>query len=166
KLVGKLPQGVTQIAIPRGTRMSSPGGHHVATDESVVLSASNAALDVAVAAFYPGPDHNLDPAKPNQKLDRWNRLDPMVKELDDAEKAANAVLVQIEHTTALTGGELQWPDARYRDLLLRAPRSLWTVEAIETAVSLVPGVRQSQVRDALGGLDINQSIFGNFNFIE
>jgi len=30
----------------------------------------------------------------------------------------------------------------------------------------VPGVRQVQVFDGRGGLDINQSIFGNFNFIE
>jgi hypothetical protein len=40
------------------------------------------------------------------------------------------------------------------------------VDAIRVAVSLVPGVRQVQVHDGLGGLDINQSIFGNFNFIE
>src|SRR5262249_46188000 len=58
------------------------------------------------------------------------------------------------------------PDARYRELLLRAPRSVWTAGSIETAVSLVPGVRQCVVRDAMGGLDINQSIFGNFSFLE
>jgi len=40
------------------------------------------------------------------------------------------------------------------------------VEAISVAASLVPGVRQVIVRDSLGGLDIHQSIFGNFNFIE
>ena len=72
----------------------------------------------------------------------------------------------IEHTAPLTGGELYWPDDRYRELLLRAPRSIWSADAIEIAVSLVPGVRQVQVRDGWGGLDIDQSIFGNFNFIE
>jgi hypothetical protein len=152
--------------------MSSPGGHHVATDERVVLSDATKERTVAVVAFYPGPSHNLNPAvaEPDgstpQKLDRWNRLDPMVKELDDAEKQAGQNLVVIEHTTPLSGGELQWPDARYRELLLRAPRSIWTAASIQTAVSLVPGVRQVRVHDALGGLDINQSIFGNFNFIE
>jgi hypothetical protein len=74
--------------------------------------------------------------------------------------------VDIVHDDALTGGEFQWPDDRYRDLLLAAPRSIWSAEAIRLAVSLVPGVRQVQVRDGFGGLDINQSIFGNFNFIE
>lgn len=172
KLAGDLPDGVTQINIPRGARLSSPGGHHVASQERVVLSADAKERTVPVAAFYPGPSHNINPAVTEadgstpQKLDRWNRLDPMVKELDDAEKKAGKNLVLIEHTTRLTGGELQWDDARYRALLLRAPRSIWTVEAIETAVSLVPGVRQVRIHDALGGLDINQSVFGNFNFIE
>jgi hypothetical protein len=171
KLTGKLPQGVSSINIPRGARMSTAGGHHVATAESVVLSPSNPQRDVNVVAFYPGPTHNLDPSKAvnntfPQKIDRWNRLDPLVKELDDAERAANAVLVEIQHAQPLTGGETQWADARYRDLLLNAPRSVWTVEAIEMAVSMVPGVRLAQVRDAQGGLDINESIFGNFNFID
>lgn len=172
KLAGALPAGVSQIRIPRGARMSSPGGHHVATEETVTLSDSLKQKDVAVVAFYPGPEHNLSPgaAAPDgsfpQKLDRWNYKDPMTKELSDAEEAAGAKLVTIEHTQPLTGGELQWPDARYRELLLRAPQSLWTIAAIQTAVSLVPGVRQCLVRDGLGGLDISQSIFGNFNFIE
>ncbi len=166
-LSGPLPQGFAEINIPRGTRLSSPGGHHVATDESVILSEAAKDRDVAVVAFYPGPGHNLDPnASPNQKLDRFNRIDVRVKALDDAEKAAGQKLVDIAHTTPLTGGELKWPDERYRQLLLQAPRSLWTLDAIRIAASLVPGVRQVQVRDALGGLDINQSIFGNFNFIE
>ena len=43
---------------------------------------------------------------------------------------------------------------------------MWRSDAIQIAVSLVPGVRQVQVRDGWGGLDINQSIFGNFNFVE
>ncbi len=166
-LSGPLPQGFAEINIPRGTRLSSPGGHHVATDESVILSEAAKDRDVAVVAFYPGPGHNLDPnASPNQKLDRFNRIDVRVKALDDAEKAAGQKLVDIAHTAPLTGGELKWPDERYRQLLLQAPRSLWTLDAIRIAASLVPGVRQVQVRDALGGLDINQSIFGNFNFIE
>lgn len=166
KMTGTLPAGVTQIAIPRGARLSTPGGHHIATEELVVLSKASPERDVPVAAFYPGPSHNLNPATPNQKIDRFNRLDPVLKELDDAEKAAGERLVEIEHTAPLTGGELKWADNRYRELLLRAPRSIWTVDSIRLAVSLVPGVRQVQVRDALGGLDINQSIFGNFNFIE
>jgi hypothetical protein len=173
-LVGTLPNGTTQLLIPRGARLLTLGGHHVATDESVILSPApgNPAREVAVVAFYPGPEHNLDPTLPatdgtfSQKIDRWNRNDVMLNELIRAESLTGTVLVQIEHTTSLTGGELQWTDSRYRQLLLQAPRSLWSVESIQLAVSLIPGVRQVQVRDAWGGLDLSQSIFGNFNFIE
>src|SRR3954454_16457575 len=37
-LQGALPNGVSQLRIPRGARLLTPGGHHVATDETVVLS--------------------------------------------------------------------------------------------------------------------------------
>lgn len=165
-LAGALPAGYTQLTIPRGARLLTDGGHHVATDESVVLSASSAQRDVAVVAFYPGAEHNLDPANPDQVINQWNWDDPMLDELKAAEAAAGQPLVKIVHAQPLAGGEQLWPDARYRALLLRAPRSLWTVEALEIAVSLVPGVRQAKIRDGLGGLDIYQSIFGNFNFLE
>jgi hypothetical protein len=172
KLVGALPPNTSQISLPRGARLSSAGGHHVALDESVVLSEQNKEREAAVVAFYPGPAHNLNPTIPDgsggfpQKLDRFNRVDTLLQPLVQAETTTGAKIVDIEHTRPLTGGELLWPDARYRELLLRAPRSVWSVASIETYVALVPGVRQVVVRDPMGGLDINQSIFGNFNFIE
>jgi hypothetical protein len=171
-LQGALPAPRTQLTLPRGARLSTPGGHHVVLEETVVLSGTNPERVVPVAAFYPGSSHDLDPAATDaggahpQKIDRWNRASPLLAELVAAEREANAELVKVDHTEPLRGGALGWPDARYRQLLLGAPRSLWTVEAIELAASLVPGVRQVQVRDAWGGLDINQSIFGNFNFVE
>ncbi|QVN21769.1 hypothetical protein [Burkholderia pyrrocinia] len=172
KLTGTLPAGVAQIAIPRGARLLTPGGHHVATDESATITAASPQADIAVVAFYPGPSHNLDPAvtAPDgshpEQIDRWNPYDTKLADLRAAEEAANKTLMTITHSGKLAGGELQWPDARYRSMLLRAPRSIWTVDAIQIAVSLVPGVRQALIRDAWGGLDINQSIFGNFNFVE
>ena len=54
-LTGTLPQQYAQLTIPRGARMLTPGGHHVATDETVVLSADNKNRTVAVVAFYPAP---------------------------------------------------------------------------------------------------------------
>ncbi|MFD6563904.1 baseplate J/gp47 family protein [Micromonospora profundi] len=166
KLKAALPTGRTQLTLPRGARLSTPGGHHVALDETVVLSSAVGEREPAVAAFYPGPAHNLDPTQASQKIDRWNRADTLLADLDDAEQAAGKELVEITHTVALTGGEQQVSDARYRQLLLAAPRSIWTAEAIGLAVATVPGVRQVQVFDGRGGLDLNQSIFGNFNFIE
>lgn len=167
-LSGALPNGVARLEIPRGSRLSTPGGHAVSLDDDVVLSAASTSRDVAVVAFYPGPSHNLDPAAVNggvhpQQIDRWNGY--------DAKLAAFAALggpglVTIKHTVPLTGGELQWDDVRYRRLLLQAPRSVWTVDAVRLAASLVPGVRQVAVRDGVGGLDIDQSIFGDFSFVE
>ena len=170
KLVQPPPAGVTLTRVPirRGARLSTPGGHHVSVDQDVLLTPDAASRTVPVLAFYPGPEHDLDPADPNQKIDRWFApdIDPAIAELAAAESAAGAPIVTIEHTRPLTGGNLQWPDERYRRLLLGAPRSTWTVDAIRVAVSLVPGVRQVLVRDLWGGLDLAQSIFGDFNFIE
>jgi hypothetical protein len=173
RLQGSLPEGTGEVVIPRGARLLTPGGHHVATTERATLSPTSQERIVGVAAFFPGPEHNLDPSFTDangahtQRIDRFNPLDDQLRELFDAMAASgNAFQVFVEHTVALTGGERFWPDARYRELLLRAPRSTWRADAIEIAVSLVPGVRQVQVRDAWGGLDIHQSIFGNFNFIE
>ncbi|GAB3142947.1 hypothetical protein GCM10027290_18470 [Micromonospora sonneratiae] len=166
KLRAALPTGYPQLVLPRGARLSTAGGHHVALDETVVLTEAVPVRDPAVVAFFPGPSHNLDPSQPNQKIDRWNRADAALDGLDAAEQAAGEELIEIVHTAALTGGELQVADDRYRQLLLAVPRSIWTAEAIGMAVGTVPGVRQVQVFDGRGGLDINQSIFGNFNFIE
>jgi hypothetical protein len=169
KLDGELPDGES-VTIARGTRLLSPGGHHVATDESAVLSNASTERPVAVAAFFPGPEHDLDPGTASQKLDRFHPLDPKLADLfalqDAAASDGSPFDIKIEHDDPLAGGALFWPDARYRELVLRAPRSTWTADAIEIAVSLVPGVRQVAVRDEWGGLDIRQSIFGNFNFIE
>jgi hypothetical protein len=167
-LSGTLPTGVSELTMPAGSRLSTAGGHHVALVDDVTLSTANKSRDVGVVAFYPGPENNLDPSKSvgsehPEMIDRWNGNDA---KLADFVAAGGPGLVTIKHTLPLTGGELRWDDARYRTLLLSAPRSLWTVQAVQTAASLVPGVRQVVVRDGVGGLDIEQSIFGDFNFIE
>jgi hypothetical protein len=167
RLVPTLPGTMSQLVIPRGARLHTSGNHHVGTVETVVLTRTGGPRDVAVEAFYPGPEHNLDPAQPTQKVASWNGDDSGTLAGLIAAAGANPPesVVAIDHTRALTGGELRWPDTRYRELLLRAPRSTWTVEAIRVAASLVPGVRRVVVRDG-GGLDINLPLFGTFNFIE
>lgn len=171
KLKGNLPAGVDGIALPRGARLLTGGGHHAALAEAVLLSATAKQRLVEVEAFYPGPSHNLDPSFAvgttfPQKIDRWHREDQKLTLFNAAEQAAHRELVEIEHTEPLTGGDREWPDLRYRQLLLRAPRSIWTLAAVEMAVTLVPGVRQVQLQDRRGGLDLQQSIFGNFNFFD
>ncbi|HEX7245274.1 MAG TPA: hypothetical protein VF245_06905 [Solirubrobacterales bacterium] len=168
-LQGPVP-GAAALELPRGARLLSPGGRHAALAERVVLSAATPAREAGVAAFYPGPAGNLDPFQPEQKLDRLNPEDPKLVDLlaleAEASETGKPFTVKVDQTAPLSGGELQWSDARYRELLLRAPRSVWTAEAIQIATELVPGVRRAQVRDLWGGLDVDQSLFGDFDFFE
>ncbi|EKV27259.1 hypothetical protein C882_1761 [Caenispirillum salinarum AK4] len=168
--VGAFPDGIESLTLPAGARLLSGGGHHAALSRSVVLTPSRTTQSVPVAAFHPGPEHNLDGATPETTLATWNALDPgldAVAALASLRGGASLEdVVAITQPAPLTGGEMRWPDTRYRQLLLRAPRSVWTTRAIEIAVGLVPGVRQVKVIDRYGGLDIDQPIFGNFSFGE
>lgn len=171
KLVLKvaLSNAMPEIVIPQGTRLLTPGGHHVATKQSVIFNGSSTEISVEIEGFHPGPEHNLDPGIPEQKIDRWNSLDAKIDLLRDVaanlgpDKKAEDVC-GILHTESLSGGELRWSDDRYRQMLLRAPRSIWTVDAMQAAIAMVPGVRQVKLVDLQGGLDIDMPIFGTFNF--
>jgi hypothetical protein len=176
QLSGTLPAGVGSVRFPLGARMLTPGGHDVATAEEAVLSATQPKADIAVVAFQPGERGNLKPGTTAadgthlQRIDAWNLLDPALADyaalVERTRAEGSPVEVTITHTAELTGGQQRWPDDRYRSLLLRAPRSIWSAQAVQVAVSLVPGVRQVQVRDQLGGLDLNQSVFGTLNFLD
>lgn len=167
--------GDQTYVVPRGTRMLSPAGDDVATAEQVVLSAGDAQRDVAVTAVQPGPNGNLDPSTAGaggtfpHRLDHWNLLDPKVVAsgiVSTTGSGQQTTLVSITHNLRLQGGEQQWPDTRYRELLLRAPRSVWTSDAVTFAVSLIPGVRQVKLLDAPGGLDVRGSLEGTGSFVE
>jgi hypothetical protein len=114
----------------------------------------------------PGPDMNVDAAMPNRTISAFNAFDQRSAEARVVNAAAATPVVVIDHSQPVTGGERYWSDERYRDLLLSFPRNLWTPDAIRVAVARVPGVRQVIVSDKYGGLDINQSIYGNFSFAE
>lgn len=166
KLAGALPIGVPVVLLERGTRLLTPGGHDYFITDSVELTDDKKSASAAMMAFNPGPEMNLDPAQPNQMLTTFNEFDHRSDIVRFAESAAGAPVVVIAHTVATAGGEQYWSDERYRDLLMSYPRNLWTPDAIRTTVARVPGVRQVVISDQYGGLDINQSIFGNFNFAE
>jgi Baseplate J-like protein len=169
------PSSDLTFVIPRGTRMLTPAGDDVATAGQVVLSVGDRERDVAVSAVQPGPDGNIDPrtAAPDgsfpHRIDRWNLLDPRVtgSGIVAADGAGQqTTLVTITHDQRLQGGEQRWPDTRYRELLLRAPRSVWTSDALTFAVSFVPGVRQVKLLDAPGGLDVRGSLEGTGSFVQ
>lgn len=178
---GTVPPAVAPLTIPRGARLTTTGGHRVALASTVVVNVGTTSVTAPVVSMDPGPTGNLDPSVDDgsgghpQRLDRWESADTKLVDLLEADAVAGLAsdasatgvgLVRIQHTAALTGGDVPWADAQYRDLLLRAPRGLWSVDAIAATVAMVPGVRQVAVRDGWGGLDLSQSIFGDFDFIE
>lgn len=158
-----LPPAVPELVLPRGARLRAAGGTEVFLSATVRLSNTARAVTAPVTAFEPGPGGDLDPAAGGGVIDAFSPADPRVARA--AELQADGILA-IGHTAALTGGARRWADEPYRDLLLAYPRNLWTPDAVRVAVALVPGVRQVVVRDLYGGLDINQSVFGNFSFAE
>ena len=82
KLVPPLPATVSELRLPRGSRLQLAGR----TSRSDRRKRRNAALaperEVAAIAVYPGASHNLDPTVPGpqnnfpEKLNTLNRLDP------------------------------------------------------------------------------------------
>ena len=161
--------------------MSTAGGHRVALAGTITLSRSTTSLPAAVVSFDPArsatwthpspmptavtPQRWIAGRSPTANSPTCSPLTPQPG-LPDGASAAGQGLVRIVHTAAMAGGEQQWEDERYRALLLAAPRSVWTAEAIATTVALVPGVRQVTVKDGWGGIDLSQSIFGDFTFVE
>ena len=174
-LAGDLPDGVEELVLPRGSRLTTLGGHRVALDAAVSLTAALKSFDVPVVSFDPGVIGDLDPTLQDasgaapQKIDRWEPLDAKLEDLRDAaarKSVAPEALVKIDHSLQLKGGQARWSDSRYRDLLLRAPYGLWSADALAVTVGLVPGVRHVLVRDGWGGLDLSNSVFGDFDFVE
>jgi hypothetical protein len=163
---GDIPPSRTFVQLQKGTRMLTSGGHDYFLDNAVTVSNEQKRVDVPVVAFSPGPEMNLDASTPSQILDRFNEFDDRATDVRAVAAEAGQPVITIEHSLPTAGGETFWDDESYRDLLLAYPRNLWTPDAVRVAVALVPGVRQVLVKDLYGGLDINQSIFGNFSFIE
>jgi Baseplate J-like protein len=72
--------------------------------------------------------------------------------------------VEVKNESPTIGGELQEDDTSYRVLLLGRPRTLWTLEAVRSAVKSVDGVRDCRLFDPLGGVDVSLSKFNFFLF--
>jgi hypothetical protein len=163
---GTLPSTRTNVTLAKGTRIKTDGGNDYFLDDAVTVSNEQKRVDVAVKAFTPGPEQNLDASTATQVLNAFHEYDWRSSDVRAIANEVGADVITIDHTLPTVGGETYWDDETYRDLLLAYPRNLWTPEAVRIAVALVPGVRQVLVKDLYGGLDINQSIFGNFSFIE
>lgn len=168
RLTAPLPAGMSQLVLPRGTRLRSRGGTGVFLAESVELDGDRASVTAPITAFEPGPGGDLDPALGvgGEKPGLIDAFDPDDARAEGGIELLESGVLALQHDSALDGGTALWADEAYRDLLLAYPRNLWTPDALRVAVSLVPGVRQVVVKDLYGGLDVHQAIFGNFSFLE
>src|SRR5262245_1507656 len=72
--------------------------------------------------------------------------------------------VGVQNEAATTGGDIPEDDTSYRALLLGHPRTIWTLEAVRSAVKSVDGVRDCRLFDPLGGVDVSLSKFNFFLF--
>lgn len=70
----------------------------------------------------------------------------------------------VTNANALTGGDLPEGDEDYRARLLDFPRTMWTVQSVQTAALAADGVIDVNAFDPLGGVDVSQSYFNLFNF--
>lgn len=170
-LVVELPDDVPQLVLPLGTRLLTPGGHDYFIAARVVLTNQARTTEVQVVAFNPGPEQNLDPSLEidgefPQRLDRFNLADGRSAFLRALAADLGGEVIEVTHSAVTAGGEEYLDDDRYRDLLLSYPRNVWSPETLRLTVARVPGVRQVQVKDKYGGLDIGHAIFGNFSFVE
>ncbi|MEJ8560058.1 baseplate J/gp47 family protein [Yoonia sp. GPGPB17] len=104
-----IPMPAGGVVIDAGARMLTAGGHHVALAQSARFSEGQTSQTVAVQAFYPGPQHNLDPAQPDQLIARWHPFDSKLETLQrlaaDADMTTEEALV-ITHANALAGGSV------------------------------------------------------------
>ncbi|GLY16391.1 hypothetical protein Kisp01_34060 [Kineosporia sp. NBRC 101677] len=72
----------------------------------------------------------------------------------------------VTNEQAFTGGLGMEDDDSYRGRQLGISRSLWTVEAVRQSVLNVDGVVDVLLSDPLGGVDVSQSFFDEFDFGE
>ncbi|HEX8343365.1 MAG TPA: hypothetical protein VF657_01295, partial [Actinoplanes sp.] len=86
-LAGALPAGAGRLVLPRGSRMTTAGGHRVALAATIILTRTVTSVPAPVVSFDPGPAGNLDPGVTDagggspQRLDRWEVADRKLADL-------------------------------------------------------------------------------------
>lgn len=152
KLSGEAPGRLYNL--PVGTVVETdPPVQGFRTAKLITLSSESKEAEVNVVAMSRGPAGN----RAAGDIKRLNVTFALRLNLGSAQVAA-------KNDAPTTGGEVQEDDTSFRDLLLGRPRTLWTLEAVRSAVKAVDGVRDCRVFDPLGGVDVSLSIFRLFAF--
>jgi uncharacterized phage protein gp47/JayE len=153
--LGGAVQGRTYV-IPQGTVLLAPGpGQAFATASTVQLSATATTASVTVTAFTRGPGGDVGAGA-------ITTIDPAYAAVYLAD--FGAATISVTNGAALTGGLATEDDDALRGRLLGISRTLWTAEAAQQAVLDVDGVVDVLLSDPLGGVDVSQSYFAEFDF--
>jgi hypothetical protein len=153
KLSGEAPGRVYHL--PIGALVETdPPIHPFRTLAGVSLSAAAKEAIVKVEAIERGPAGNV-------AANAINKINPVYLQ---RHLNLGSATVSVKNEAATSGGERAEDDAAYRELLLGYPRTLWTLEAVTSAVKRVDGVRDCRSFDSLGGVDVSLSRFKSFLF--
>lgn len=124
------------------------------TTQSTLLSSVQKSVSVAVSALLPG-------AAGNVAKNAIVQINPVYA---GHYLALGGAVIAASNAAAMSGGDMLDDDESYRTQLLGLPRTLFTVQAVRAAVLNVDGVRDCQLSDPLGGVDVALSVFDTFSF--
>lgn len=119
-----------------------------------VLSDAAPTAELAVEAIVRGPAGDLPAGSTLRVVPAWL----------EANLPLEGATLSLTNPAAVLGGAAVEADAVYRARLLSVPRTLWTKDSVLAAVLDVDGVRDADVFDPLGGVDVAQSYFSVFAF--
>jgi uncharacterized phage protein gp47/JayE len=143
--------------LPLGTLLETDAPIiHFRTLDLVTLSDQRKTATVSVQALERGPQGNV----------ALNVVNKINAQFAAANLNLGAASVQVANPVPMAGGDQFEDDASYRALLLGYPRTIWTLDAVRSAVTRLDGVRDCRLFDPLGGTDVSQSIFQLFAFAQ
>jgi len=153
KLSGEAPGRVYNL--PIGTLVeTNPPEQRYRTLALVSLSSQNKETVVEIEATSRGPAGNV----------AANAINKLNATFAQRNLNLGGAQVEVKNEAATTGGDIPEDDTSYRALLLGHPRTIWTLEAVRSAVKSVDGVRDCRLFDPLGGVDVSLSKFNFFLF--
>jgi uncharacterized phage protein gp47/JayE len=140
---------------PIGTLVETgPPVQHYRTLALVSLSSQSKEAVVDIEATERGPTGNV----------AANAINKLNATFAQRNLNLGSAQVEVQNEAPTTGGEVPEDDTLYRALLLGRPRTLWTLEAVRSAIKSVDGVRDCRLFDPLGGVDVSLSKFNFFLF--
>jgi uncharacterized phage protein gp47/JayE len=137
------------------TATAPPVAFH--TTAAVQLSTASPNATVGAVAFEAGPGGDVGAGV-------ITAIDPVYAQFHLTITPPAALTVT--NVRAFTGGAARESDEDYRARMIGHPRAMWTLAAVRAAVLAVPGVVDVLLADPVGGVDVSQSTFGQFQFGE